>query len=66
MSKLLDQANVITAKINDGQGTAGKLVNDPKLYEGLVDTTTQLNATVKDLQRLIQQWEQEGVALKLR
>jgi len=65
-SKLLTQVNEITAKVNEGQGTAGKLVNDPKLYEGLVETTTQLNATIKDLQRLVQQWEQEGVSLKLR
>ncbi len=60
------QANEIVAKINNAQGTAGKLVNDPKLYEGLVDSTQQLNLTIKDLQRLIQQWEQEGVSLKLR
>ncbi|MGC4030625.1 MAG: MlaD family protein [Tepidisphaeraceae bacterium] len=56
----------ITKKINDGSGTAGKLVNDPKLYAGLVSTTDELNAAVKDLRRLIQQWEQEGVTAKLR
>ena len=64
-STMLDQVNQITAKINAGQGTAGKLVNDPKLYAGLTDTTDELNATVKDLRRLVQQWEQEGVSLKL-
>jgi phospholipid/cholesterol/gamma-HCH transport system substrate-binding protein len=65
ISKLLDQFNSIAAKVNDGKGTAGQLVNDPKLYQGLVDTTQQLNATVTDLRRLVQQWEQEGVSLKL-
>jgi hypothetical protein len=40
-------------------------VNDPKLYQGLVDVTQQLNLTVTDLRRLVQQWEQEGVSLKL-
>lgn len=62
----LDQVQQITAKVNAGKGTVGKLVNDPKLYAGLVDTTTELNTTVKDLRRLIQQWEQEGVTAKLR
>ncbi|HEY0008235.1 MAG TPA: hypothetical protein VGB55_05900, partial [Tepidisphaeraceae bacterium] len=66
LSRLMEQANTLTAKINDGQGTAGRLVNDPKLYEGLVDTTTQLNTAVQDLQRVLQQWEQEGVTVKLR
>ena len=63
---VLKQANEITAKINDSKGTAGQLINDPKLYEGMVETTTKLNATIADLQRLLQQWEQEGVSLKLR
>lgn len=66
LASIVQQANEITAKINKGDGTAAKLVNDPKLYEGLVDTTRDLNATVKDLQRLVQQWEQEGVTLKLK
>jgi len=65
-STLLSQANEITTKLNTGKGTAAQLVNDPKLYEGLVDTTAQLNATIKDLKRLIQQWEEEGVTVKLR
>lgn len=66
VAQIVKQANEITAKINDGTGTAGKLINDPKLYQGLVETTTSLNATVKDLQRLVQQWEEEGVSLKLQ
>ena len=65
-STALEQIGQVTAKINAGTGTAGKLVNDPKLYAGLVDSTTELNATIKDLRRLIQQWEQEGVTAKLR
>jgi len=66
VSKVVQQANEIAAKINTGPGTASQLVNDPKLYQGLVDTTTELNLTIKDLKRLIQQWEQEGVSLKLQ
>jgi len=65
-SASLKQVSEITTKINEGKGTAGQLINDPKLYAGLVDTTTELNATIKDLQRLIQQWEQEGVSFKLK
>lgn len=64
-SKLLETFQSISSKIDAGEGTGGKLVNDPRLYESLVDTAEQLNATVSDLQRLIQQWEQEGVNLRL-
>jgi ABC-type transporter Mla subunit MlaD len=66
VSRLLQQANEITRKVNEGQGTAAKAINDPRLYENLVSTADQLNATIKDLQRLVRQWEQEGVSLKLR
>lgn len=62
---ILNHFQSISAKIDQGQGTAGMLVNDPKLYQGLVDTTKQLNLTIASLQRITQQWEQEGVTLKL-
>src|SRR5581483_6181602 len=61
----LDQLQQIVQKINQGKGTAGQFVNDPKLYESLVDTTQELNLTIKDLKRLVEQWEQEGVSLKM-
>lgn len=66
IAALLETTQSITAKIDRGEGTAGRLVNDPKLYAGLVETTESLNATIRDLQRLVQQWEQEGVSLKLK
>lgn len=64
--RLADQFQSITGKIDQGQGTAGQFVNDPKLYEALVDTAREMRATVTDLRRLVQQWEQEGVSLKLK
>lgn len=63
---LLEQFQSIAAKIDNGQGTAGQLVNDKRLYESLVDTSRELNATIKDLKRLVEQWEQEGISFKLK
>jgi phospholipid/cholesterol/gamma-HCH transport system substrate-binding protein len=65
-STLMNSFNSIAAKMDQGKGTAGMLVNDPQLYGGLVQTTRQLNATIADLQRLVEQWEQEGVSLQLK
>jgi phospholipid/cholesterol/gamma-HCH transport system substrate-binding protein len=65
-SKLLDQFQAIAEKINKGQGTAGAIVNDPRLYESLVLTARELSATILDLRRLLEQWEQEGVSLKMK
>lgn len=66
LATLIEQMQSIAAKIDKGQGTAGQLVNDPRLYEALVDTTREMNATIKDLKRLVEQWEQEGISLKLK
>jgi phospholipid/cholesterol/gamma-HCH transport system substrate-binding protein len=62
----LDSVQSIMQKVDKGQGTAGQLVNDPRLYQSLVDTVRQLNMTVADLKRLVEQWEQEGVDLRLK
>lgn len=66
ISKLLDGVQSIVTKINTGKGTAGMLLNDPKMYQALLDSSKQLNATIADLRRLVEQWEQEGVSLKLK
>jgi phospholipid/cholesterol/gamma-HCH transport system substrate-binding protein len=63
---LLTQFQSIAGKIDKGEGTAGALVNDPKLYQSLVDTSRELNATIADLKRLVEQWEQEGLSLKVK
>jgi phospholipid/cholesterol/gamma-HCH transport system substrate-binding protein len=65
LSVSLDHIQSITAKIDAGKGTAGQFINDPKLYQSLVDSSQQLNATIADLKRLVEQWEQEGVYFKL-
>jgi phospholipid/cholesterol/gamma-HCH transport system substrate-binding protein len=65
VSAALENARSITAKIDAGEGTAGKLVNDPRLYETLIHATELLNATMADIQRLTQQIEQEGFKLRL-
>jgi len=66
ISKALTSFQAITDKLNTGQGTAGLLISDPKLYQSLADNSRELNLTIADLRRLVEQWEQEGVTLKLK
>ena len=53
-------------QITEGQGTTGQLVNDPRLYEGLVDLSKSLKSTVNDLDFLLNKWKDEGVNLNLK
>ncbi len=66
MNKILANVQSITAKIDNGTGTTGQLVNDPKLYQSMVDSARELNLTITDLRRLVDQWEQEGATIKLK
>ena len=65
VGKVLEQFQSIAARVDKGEGTAGMLVRDPKLYDSLVSTANTLNLMMGDLRRLVQQWEQEGVSMKL-
>ncbi|HZK81177.1 MAG TPA: MlaD family protein [Humisphaera sp.] len=59
------QFQEIATKVNNGKGTVGALVNDPKLYDEMATTAKELNVVAASLARLVDQWEHEGVALKL-
>jgi len=41
--------NQIIEKINNGEGTLGKMVNDPALYDNLDELTKELNELVKEI-----------------
>jgi len=65
-AKIFAELESISKKINDGKGTAGMLINNSALYEALLDTSKELKLTIEDVRRVIEQWEQEGVPLKLK
>jgi phospholipid/cholesterol/gamma-HCH transport system substrate-binding protein len=45
------QVQVLTTRVNSGDGTLGKLVADPKLYDDLRTSVTSLKALVEDIQK---------------
>ena len=71
-SQLEQVANILksfesaAAKLDQGNGSAAMLLNDPRLYENLYYTSQELNKTMATFRRLVEQWEQEGVTFKLK
>jgi phospholipid/cholesterol/gamma-HCH transport system substrate-binding protein len=51
LGTLSDQLNQIIAKVNQGQGTIGKFLNDPRLYNHLDDTVVHVNAITASIQQ---------------
>jgi phospholipid/cholesterol/gamma-HCH transport system substrate-binding protein len=66
VSRLLTSVQAAVAKIDSGEGTMGKLLNDPALYNNLLDTTGQLRGTIERLQDLMETWKKQGVGIHLK
>lgn len=49
LESTLVQAEELLDKINNGEGTAGKLINDPALYDNLERSTAALDSLLVDL-----------------
>jgi phospholipid/cholesterol/gamma-HCH transport system substrate-binding protein len=59
-SGLLRQLNDTVAKVNRGEGTAGKLISDPSVYESVNDILIGINES-KLLRWLIRNRQQSGI-----
>lgn len=66
LSSALDSINRMVTKIESGEGSAGKFLNDPKLYNNLLEASQQLSQSLKELRQLVSQWKEKGVGIKLK
>jgi phospholipid/cholesterol/gamma-HCH transport system substrate-binding protein len=66
VSDVLASLNRAITKIEAGEGTAGKLINDPQLYNDLLAATRQLTRTLQDFGDLARSWKETGVPIKVK
>ena len=66
LATLLTALNRVAGKLETADGTAGKLLNDPKLYNTLLEIASQLTSLVKEFRVLTETWEKNGVGIKLK
>jgi phospholipid/cholesterol/gamma-HCH transport system substrate-binding protein len=66
ISKLMTSLNKAGMALNSKEGSMGKLLNDPELYNSLLEVSKGMNTLVKDLDALIKQWKEQGVNMKLK
>jgi len=66
IGELVETINRVAMKMDQGEGTAGRLVNDPDLYHNLVDASRQLSLLLEDLRRLVEQWKADGVNINIK
>ncbi len=61
VSKAVSQLRLAMEKVNAGQGTAGRLVTDGRLYEKLLESTEQLNVLLKNFKELVDKVSEKGL-----
>jgi len=50
MSDFLKKMDILVMKIEEGEGTVGKFLSDPSVYDNLKKTTQNLSSVVEDIQ----------------
>ncbi|MGC9454543.1 MAG: MlaD family protein [Phycisphaerae bacterium] len=66
ISTLMSTVNRIALKIESGDGTAGRLVSDPELYNNLLDATREMSRLMKEFRTLVETWKESGVQIKVQ
>lgn len=66
LSKRLIEAKSLMDKLDSGSGTAGKFLNDGKLYEELLESTRQLNTLLTEMTTFMAKAQEKGVPIKLK
>ncbi len=61
ISQAVSQLRLAMEKVNQGQGTAGRLITDARIYENLLESTEQLNVLLKDFKDLIDKVSEKGI-----
>jgi ABC-type transporter Mla subunit MlaD len=64
ISQLLSHLDQTVQQINQGQGTAGKVLYDPALYEEMLSSTENLNEAISEFRTLLNKWSREGLKVK--
>ena len=66
LSKLVVELQSVTENIRQGRGSAGRFINDARLYEKLLENAEQLRLTLKEIRNFISESSEKGVPLKLK
>ncbi len=65
LSDALTSARAVLDMAHEGEGTVGKLLNDPALYESLTDSARRAEAALRDIRMVTEKLRKEGLILRL-
>jgi phospholipid/cholesterol/gamma-HCH transport system substrate-binding protein len=66
LGEVMTRLESVLEKIDNGEGTAGKLVNDGRLYEQLLEDSKQLHLVLQDMKTFVTESTEKGISIKLK
>jgi phospholipid/cholesterol/gamma-HCH transport system substrate-binding protein len=63
LSAATAELRLILEKVNRGQGSAGKLLNDGTFYENLLENTEQLQTLLEQMEAFVAEWKDKKFTL---
>ena len=64
ISHLIHVVQQVVDKVDQGDGSVGKLLNDSRMYDNLNDALVRLQAALKQVQLLVEKWKEEGLPVR--
>jgi hypothetical protein len=65
LASAMARVDEIVARVGKGEGTAGRLVSDPSLYENLADSGVRLREALDQANLLLLQIREKGLQIKV-
>jgi len=66
LSKTVVELRLVLEKVNRGRGTAARLINDGRFYEGLLENTEQMQVLLQELRSFVAESRDKGLPIKLK
>ena len=66
LSKTVVELRLVLEKVNRGRGTAARLINDGRFYEGLLENTEQMQLLLEELRSFVAESRDKGLPIKLK
>ncbi|MCC6579164.1 MAG: MCE family protein [Phycisphaeraceae bacterium] len=64
LSVTIESLRKTSDQAREGQGSLGKLIKDPALYDNLNDAVLRIGQAADEIKLLIEKWKAEGVSVK--
>ena len=65
LSRAMEELRLVLEKVNNGQGTAAKLLNDGRFYENLLENTEQIQVLLEEMKSFVAEWRDKKIEVKL-